>query len=150
MTHHDESSLNMQLYEKGSFAPAFTKEYSCSYDRHAFIKLDMPNKLKNGIDVQDFDTIEPITLSSWDDTIEPITLSSWDRMALVKKFEGALSVKGNAVVEALEGKRVEAYMTGLRAFADECGLTVKKLDEKLERTLLHSYRKVWPSFVLCP
>ncbi|KAJ0904761.1 hypothetical protein HanPSC8_Chr07g0286001 [Helianthus annuus] len=58
-----------------------------------------------------------------------------------KKFEGALSVKGNAVVEALEWKRVEAYMTGLRAFADECGLTVKKLDEKLERTLLHSYRK---------
>ncbi|MFS7984090.1 hypothetical protein Hanom_Chr11g00982441 [Helianthus anomalus] len=92
----------------------------------------MLNKLKNGIDVQDFDTIEPITLSSW------------DRMALVKKLEGALFVKGNAVVEALEGKRVEAYMTALRAFSDECGLTVKKLDMKLERTLLHSYRKVCP------
>ncbi|MFS7996390.1 hypothetical protein Hanom_Chr12g01129441 [Helianthus anomalus] len=49
----------------------------------------MLNKLKNGIDVQDFDTIEPITLSSW------------DRMAL-----GALSVKCNAVVEALERKWV--------------------------------------------
>ncbi|KAF5810672.1 hypothetical protein HanXRQr2_Chr04g0172351 [Helianthus annuus] len=92
----------------------------------------MLSKLKNGIEVQDFDTIEPITLSSW------------DRMALVKKFEGALSVKGNAAVEALEGKRVKEYMTVLRAFADECGLTVKMLDKKLERTLLHSYRKVCP------
>ncbi|GJW09334.1 E3 UFM1-protein ligase 1 [Tanacetum coccineum] len=38
-------------------------------------------------------------------------------------------------------ERVEAYMIALRAFAEECGLTVKKLDKKLERTLLHSYRK---------
>ncbi|XP_035833215.1 uncharacterized protein LOC118481966 isoform X2 [Helianthus annuus] len=53
--------------------------------------MDM-GKLKNGIDVQDFDTIEPITLSSW------------DQMALVKKFEGALSVKGNVGVEASEEK----------------------------------------------
>ncbi|CAH1417581.1 unnamed protein product [Lactuca virosa] len=37
--------------------------------------------------------------------------------------------------------RVEAYMTTLRAFADECGLIMKKLDKKLERSLLHSYRK---------
>ncbi|MFS7936729.1 hypothetical protein Hanom_Chr05g00419211 [Helianthus anomalus] len=67
----------------------------------------MLNKLENGIDVQDFDTIKPITLSSW------------DQMAPVKKFEGALSVKGNVGVEASEEKRVEAYMTAVRSFADE-------------------------------
>ncbi|KAM0044788.1 putative E3 UFM1-protein ligase 1 [Helianthus debilis subsp. tardiflorus] len=137
----DESSLNMQLYEKGLDLFDDNPTTSALLHRHLLkntaapmidmllSNLDMLNKLKNGIDVQDFDSIEPITLSSG------------DRMALVKKFEGALSVKGNAVVEALEGKRVEAYMTALRAFADECGLIVKKLDKKLERTLLHSYRK---------
>ncbi|XP_035844456.1 E3 UFM1-protein ligase 1 homolog isoform X2 [Helianthus annuus] len=142
MTHHDESSLNMQLYKKGLDLFDNNPTTSALLHRHLLkntvapmidmllSNLDMLSKLKNGIEVQDFDTIEPITLSSW------------DRMALVKKFEGALSVKGNAAVEALEGKRVKEYMTVLRAFADECGLTVKMLDKKLERTLLHSYRKV--------
>ncbi|XP_076881803.1 E3 UFM1-protein ligase 1 homolog [Bidens hawaiensis] len=137
----DESSLNIQLYEKGLDLFDDNPTTSVLLHRHVLkttaapmvdmllSNLDLLNKLKNGIDVQDFDNTESISLNSG------------DRIALVKKLEGPLSVKGNAVVEALEGKRVEAYMTALKAFADECGLTVKKLDKKLERTLLHAYRK---------
>ncbi|KAK9065902.1 hypothetical protein SSX86_015304 [Deinandra increscens subsp. villosa] len=137
----DESSLNIQLYEKGLDLFDDNPTTSVLLHRHLLkttaapmvdmllSKLDMLNKLRNGIDVED------------SDNAESISLSSGDRIALAKKFEGPLSIKGNAVVEALEGKHVEAYMTALRAFADECGLTVKKLDKKLERTLLHSYRK---------
>ncbi|CAI8607999.1 unnamed protein product, partial [Vicia faba] len=53
----------------------------------------------------------------------------------------ALSNKALAVVEALEGKRVETFMSSFRAVTEESGLPLKKLDKKLERTLLHSYRK---------
>lgn len=137
----DESSLNMQLYEKGLDLFEDNPSTSVLLHKHLLrttaapmvdmllLHLDLLNKLKNGIDVQDFDNTESVSLSSG------------DRVALAKKFEGPLSVKANAVVEALEGKRVEAYMTTLRAFADECGLSVKKLDKKLDRSLLHSYRK---------
>lgn len=137
----DESSLNMQLYEKGLDLFEDNPSTSVLLHRHLLrttaapmvdmllSNMDMLNKLKNGLDVQDTDNPESISLSSG------------DRIALAKKFDGPLSVKAIAVVEALEGKRVEAYMTTLRALADECGLTVKKLDKKLERTLLHSYRK---------
>lgn len=137
----DESSLNMQLYEKGLDLFEDNPSTSVLLHRHLLrttaapmvdmllSNMDMLNKLKNGLDVQDTDNPESFSLSSG------------DRIALAKKFDGPLSVKAIAVVEALEGKRVEAYMTTLRALADECGLTVKKLDKKLERTLLHSYRK---------
>lgn len=137
----DESSLNMQLYEKGLDLFDDNPSTSALLHRHLLkttaapmvdmllSNMDMLIKLKNGIDVQDVNDAESAPLSSG------------DRIALAKKFEGSLSVKANAVVEALEGKRVEAYMIALRAFAEECGLTVKKLDKKLERTLLHSYRK---------
>lgn len=137
----DESSLDMQLYEKGLDLFDDNPSTSVLLHRHLLrttaapmvdmllTNLDMLNKLKNGVDVQDMENQESVSLSSG------------DRIALAKKFDGPLSVKANALIEALEGKRVEAYMTALRAFADECGLTVKKLDKKLERTLLHSYRK---------
>ncbi|XP_071715518.1 E3 UFM1-protein ligase 1 homolog [Rutidosis leptorrhynchoides] len=137
----DEASLNLQLYEKG--LDLFDDNPSTSVLLHRHLlkttatpladmllsTLDTLHKLKNGIDVQDVNN--PATIS----------LSPGDRMALVKNFDGPLSVKANALVEALEGKRVEGFTTALRAFADECGLTMKKLDKKLERTLLHSYRK---------
>nr|KAJ0197045.1 hypothetical protein LSAT_V11C700348050 [Lactuca sativa] len=54
--------------------------------------VDLLNKLKNGIDVQDFDNTKSVSLSSG------------DLIAQAKKFEGPLSVKANVVVEALEGK----------------------------------------------
>ncbi|GJT47486.1 hypothetical protein Tco_0956201 [Tanacetum coccineum] len=54
--------------------------------------MDMLIMLKNGIDVQDVNDAESVSLTSG------------DRIALAKKFDGPLSLKANAVVEALEGK----------------------------------------------
>ncbi|KAK6935942.1 hypothetical protein RJ641_032972, partial [Dillenia turbinata] len=38
-------------------------------------------------------------------------------------------------------QQVEIFMTALQTLAEESGLHVKELDKKLERTILHSYRK---------
>nr|GLL27396.1 E3 UFM1-protein ligase 1 homolog [Ipomoea trifida] len=54
--------------------------------------------------------------------------------SLAKSLPGSLSVKATALLEALEGKQVEMFMTALRALAEESGLILKKLDKKLERT----------------
>ncbi|KAL7264571.1 hypothetical protein ACSBR1_002514 [Camellia fascicularis] len=93
------------------------------------LNLDMLNKLKTGIEVEEYQNSEPASLSSG------------ERLTLAKSLPGPLSVKAVAVVEASEGKQVETFMTALRDIAEESGLTLKKLDKKLERTLLHSYRK---------
>ncbi|KAH9661231.1 E3 UFM1-protein ligase 1-like [Citrus sinensis] len=60
---------------------------------------------------------------------------------LAKSFPGPLSKRALAVIEALEGKQVETFMSAFKELAEESGLLLKKLDKKLERTLLHSYRK---------
>ncbi|KAF9665477.1 hypothetical protein SADUNF_Sadunf16G0126800 [Salix dunnii] len=137
----DEAFLNMQLYEKALDLFEDDQSTCAVLHRHLlrtiaasigdmlFHNLDMHNKLKNGIDVEE----SPDS--------ESITLGSAERTALAKSFPGSLSKKALAVVEALEGKRVEAFMTSLREVAEESGLLLKKLDKKLERTLLHSYRK---------
>ncbi|KAK3028723.1 hypothetical protein RJ639_038614 [Escallonia herrerae] len=114
--------------------------------------LDMHNKMKLGIEVAEFQNPEAVSLSSG------------ERIAIAKSFPGPLSVKAIAVVEALEGKvsacwlethslllkannakkyffRVETFMNALKDIAEESGLILKKLDKKLDRTLLHSYRK---------
>ncbi|GAV71409.1 DUF2042 domain-containing protein [Cephalotus follicularis] len=137
----DESFLNLQLYEKA--LDLFEDEQSTSVLLHRhllrttaasisdmlFLNLEKHNKLKNGIEVEQFENPEPVSLSSG------------ERTAIAKNFVGSLSRKALAAVEALEGKRVETFMTALREMADESGLSLKKLDKKLERTLLHSYRK---------
>ncbi|XP_034910242.1 E3 UFM1-protein ligase 1 homolog isoform X1 [Populus alba] len=137
----DEAFLNMQLYEKALDLFEDDQSTSAVLHRHLlrtmaasigdmlFHNLDMHNKLKNGINVEE------------SPNSESITLGSAERTALAKSFPGSLSKKALAVVEALEGKRVEAFMTSLRELAEESGLLLKKLDKKLERTLLHSYRK---------
>ncbi|CAN4119993.1 unnamed protein product [Withania somnifera] len=136
----DESFLNIQLYEKA--LDMFEDDQSTSVLLHKhllrttgtsivdtlLLNLDMHNKLKNGVPV------EP-------QTPESISLSPGDRRALAKSLPGVLSAKAIATVEALEGKRVEPFMSGLREVAEGSGLALKKLDKKLERTLLHSYRK---------
>ncbi|XP_057480283.1 E3 UFM1-protein ligase 1 homolog [Actinidia eriantha] len=137
----DESFLNMQLYEKA--LDLFEDDQSTSVTLHkhllrttattivdfVLLNLDMYTKLKNGIEVEE------------SQNPESVSLSSGERIALGKSLPGPLSVKAVAVVEALEGKRVETFMTALTAIAEESGLTLKKLDKKLERSLLHSYRK---------
>ncbi|XP_011005027.1 PREDICTED: E3 UFM1-protein ligase 1 homolog isoform X2 [Populus euphratica] len=137
----DEAFLNMQLYEKALDLFEDDQSTSAVLHRHLlrtmaasigdmlFHNLDMHNKLKNGINVEE------------SPNSESIMLGSAERTALAKSFPGSLSKKALAVVEALEGKRVEAFMTSLRELAEESGLHLKKLDKKLERTLLHSYRK---------
>ncbi|KAJ6755434.1 E3 UFM1-PROTEIN LIGASE 1 [Salix purpurea] len=137
----DEAFLNMQLYEKALDLFEDDQSTCAVLHRHLlrtmaasigdmlFHNLDMHNKMKNGINVEE----SPDS--------ESITLGSAERTALAKSFPGSLSKKALAVVEALEGKRVEAFMTSLREVAEESGLLLKKLDKKLERTLLHSYRK---------
>lgn len=135
----DELFLNMQLYEKA--LDLFEDDQSTSVTLHKHLlrttatsivetllnNLDMHNKLKNGIQVEE------------SQSQESISLSPGERIALAKSLPG--SVSAIAVVETLEGKRVETFMNALRVMAEESGLLLKKLDKKLERTLLHSYRK---------
>lgn len=137
----DESFLNMQLYEKA--LELFEDDQSTSAVLHRHLlrttaatiadtllhDLDILNKLKNGIEVGD---------SKAQDSV---LLESSERMDLAKNLNGSLSRKALALVEALEGKRVDAFMTTFRDLAEESGLALKKLDKKLERTLLHAYRK---------
>nr|VDC97026.1 unnamed protein product [Brassica oleracea] len=137
----DESFLNMQLYEKA--LELFEDDQSTSAVLHRHLlkttaatiadtllhDLDILNKLKNGIEVGD------------SKAQDPVLLESSERKALAKNLNGSLSRKALALVEALEGKRVDAFMTTFRDLAEESGLVLKKLDKKLERTLLHAYRK---------
>ncbi|XP_077232923.1 E3 UFM1-protein ligase-like protein isoform X2 [Tasmannia lanceolata] len=137
----DESFLNIQLYEKALDLFEDDPATSVTLHKHLLrttatyimdmllLNLDMDNKLKNGIQVEE------------SQYLEPSSLSSGDRISLAKSLPGSLSVKGILAVEALEGKRVDTFMTALRTIAEESGLILKKLDKKLERTLLHSYRK---------
>ncbi|XVF05585.1 hypothetical protein REPUB_Repub05bG0185300 [Reevesia pubescens] len=137
----DESFLNMQLYEKALDLFEDDQSTSVTLHRHLlrtfatsiadvlFFNLDIHDKLKNGTQVED------------SQNSESISLSSGERTAIAKSFPESQSKRALAVVEALEGKRVETFMTALRDLAEESGLFLKKLDKKLERTLLHSYRK---------
>ncbi|KAJ8751528.1 hypothetical protein K2173_016760 [Erythroxylum novogranatense] len=136
----DESFLNMQLYEKALDFFDDDQSTSAVLHRHLlrttaapiadtlFYNLDMHNKLRNGIDAEESHS-------------GPATFNPAERTAVAKTFPGSLSKKALSVIEALEGKHVEAFMTALREMAEESGLLLKKLDKKLERTLLHSYRK---------
>ncbi|KAK8550975.1 hypothetical protein V6N13_119475 [Hibiscus sabdariffa] len=137
----DESFLNMQLYEKALDLFEDDQSTSVTLHRHLlrtvatsiadmlFYNLDIHNKLKNGTQVED------------SENSESISLGPAERTALGKSLPENQSKRAVAVVEALEGKRVETFMTALRDLAEESGLFLKKLDKKLERTLLHSYRK---------
>jgi len=137
----DEAFLDLQLYEKaldlfvddpstsGILHKHLLKTMATPIADKLILTLVMDNKLKNGVEIGEGEV--PDTSS----------LSFGNRISLAKSLTGSLSVKGQVVVEALEGKRVDTFMTALRALAEECGLLLKKLDKKLERTLLHSYRK---------
>ncbi|GFQ06362.1 e3 ufm1-protein ligase 1 homolog [Phtheirospermum japonicum] len=137
----DEAFLNIQLYEKA--LDLFEDDQSTAVLLHKhllrtaaapivdilLVNLDKHNKLKNGIQLEE--SQDP----------ETALMSSADRIALARGLPGSLSVKAIALVEALEGKRVELFISAVRELAEESGLILKKLDKKLERTLLHSYRK---------
>ncbi|KNA09317.1 hypothetical protein SOVF_154620 [Spinacia oleracea] len=137
----DESFLNMQLYEKALDLFEDDQTTYVILHRHLLrttgasiadmllFNLDVYNKLKNGIPV------EKPQIS------EPVSLGSGERNSLAKSLRGSLSVKAVSLVESLEGKQVDMFMTALSTLVEESGLFLKKLDKKLEKSLLHSYRK---------
>uniref|UniRef100_A0A7N0UCQ4 E3 UFM1-protein ligase 1 homolog n=1 Tax=Kalanchoe fedtschenkoi TaxID=63787 RepID=A0A7N0UCQ4_KALFE len=137
----DEPFLNIQLYEKALDLFEDDPPTSAILHKHLLrttaativdillLDLDKHNNLKNGVEVEETSDVENAPLSPG------------DRISIAKRLSGSLSTKALAVVETLDGKRVEAFMTALRDVAEESGLSLKKLDKKLERTLLHSYRK---------
>ncbi|KAJ8505791.1 hypothetical protein OPV22_006677 [Ensete ventricosum] len=137
----DEVFLDLQLYEKA--LDIFEDDPSLSVILHKHLlrtmatplvdklltTLDMENKLKNGIEIKD------------NENVESTSFTFVDRVSLAKGLPNSLSVKAQAVAEALEGKRLDTFMIALRDVVEESGLLVKKLDKKLERTMLHSHRK---------
>ncbi|KAL7115621.1 hypothetical protein ACP275_04G193700 [Erythranthe tilingii] len=137
----DEALLNIQLYEKAldlfeedpSTAALLHKHLlrtaATPIVEHLLVNLDMYNKLKNGIQLEELQNPETVSMSSS------------DRIALAKGLPRSLSLKAVGLVETLEGKRIELFINAVRELAEESGLMLKKLDKKLERTLLHSYRK---------
>ncbi|XP_031488290.1 E3 UFM1-protein ligase 1 homolog [Nymphaea colorata] len=137
----DESSLEMQLFGKALDLFEDDPSISLVLHRHLLrtmgasivdwflINLDIYNKLNTG------GAVEEIQIS------EPPSLGSAERQSIIKSLPRSLSMKALLVVEALEGKQVDTFMNALWEMAEESGLSVKKLDKKLERTMLHSYRK---------
>ncbi|KAF6993216.1 hypothetical protein CFC21_010139 [Triticum aestivum] len=136
----DEAVLDMQLYEKA--LDVFEDDPATSGILHKHLlrtmgtpivdkilsSLDRDNKLKNGMEYEDSEE-------------QHAQLSTTDRTFLAKDLPGQLSSKAQALVEALEGKRFDSFMDALRDTAEESGLLFKKLDKRLERSMLHSYRK---------
>ncbi|KAH9624383.1 hypothetical protein KSS87_011894 [Heliosperma pusillum] len=145
----DESYLNMQLYEKALDLFDDDQATSVALHRHLLrttgtsivdfllFNLDVYNKLRNGVTVEE------------SQSSEPISLSSGEKSSLAKNLHGSLSAKASALVESLDGKRVDSFMTALSAAAEESGLYLRKLDKKLEKALVHSYRKDLTSQVSC-
>uniref|UniRef100_A0A0D9ZTH2 E3 UFM1-protein ligase 1 homolog n=1 Tax=Oryza glumipatula TaxID=40148 RepID=A0A0D9ZTH2_9ORYZ len=135
----DEAVLDMQLYEKSLDVFEDDPATSAILHNHLLRTMGAPvvdkilltlhkdNKLKNGMDVEDSE--------------ENVQLSTADRTSLAKDLPGSLLVKAQALAETLEGKRFDSFMDALRDTAEESGLLFKKLDKRLERSMLHSYRK---------
>ncbi|XP_057832209.2 E3 UFM1-protein ligase 1 homolog isoform X2 [Cryptomeria japonica] len=141
----DEAYINFQLFEKA--LDLFEDDPSTSVILHRHLlrttatemvdrilsTLDFDMKLQNG-DAED--ALQNIELHS---------LNPGERISLAKGFLGFLSTRALEMVEALEGKRVESFSTALGLLAKESGLWLKRLDKKIERTVLHSYRKALAS-----
>lgn len=137
----DESSANLQLYEKALDLFEDVQSTSVVLHRHLLrttgasiadmllLQMDKLNKLKNGIEPEE-------STSAQSELLTP-----GERTTLAKDLHGSLSAKATALVDSMDGKRVENFMTALGAVAEDSGLLLKKLDKKLERTLLRSYRK---------
>ncbi|KAJ3676654.1 hypothetical protein LUZ60_004066 [Juncus effusus] len=136
----DEAVLDLQMYEKA--LDLFEDDPSTSGILHKHLlktmaapiadkllrTLEMDNKMKNGVEIEESEN-------------EAVQLSPTDRISIAKTLPGSLSVKAQSLVEALEGKRVDAFMNALKDLAEESGLLLKKLDKRVERSMLHSYRK---------
>ncbi|XP_057782761.1 E3 UFM1-protein ligase 1 homolog [Salvia miltiorrhiza] len=137
----DEAFLNIQLYEKALDLFEDDPPNAVLLHKHLLrtaatpivdtllVSLDKHNKLQNGLQLEG------------SQIPEPVAMSYADRIALAKGLPVSLSDKAIELVETLEGKLVESFISAARELIEESGLIFKKLDKKLERTLLHSYRK---------
>ncbi|KAL1545185.1 E3 UFM1-protein ligase 1 [Salvia divinorum] len=137
----DEVFLNIQLYEKALDLFEDDQQNAVLLHKHLLrttatpivdillLHLDKHCKLTNGLQLEG------------SQIPEPVAMSSAERITLAKGLPESLSVKAIALVETLEGKLVESFISTARELIEESGLIFKKLDKKLERTLLHSYRK---------
>ncbi|CAN1847072.1 E3 UFM1-protein ligase 1 homolog [Linum perenne] len=113
----EEPFLNIQLYEKA--LDLFDDDQSTSVILHKHLLrtmgAPMADLLLHSLDVHNkLKNGIPVEESS-----ETITFSSAERKALL----------------------VEGFTSSLRDIAEESGLYLKQLDKKLERNILHSYRK---------
>ncbi|XP_047982149.1 E3 UFM1-protein ligase 1 homolog [Salvia hispanica] len=137
----DEAFLNIQLYEKALDLFEDDPQNAVLLHKHLLrtaatpivdtllVHLDKHCKLKNGLQLEG------------SQIPEPVAMSSADRISLANGLPRSLSVKAIELVETLEGKLVESFISTARELIEESGLIFKKLDKKLERTLLHSYKK---------
>lgn len=137
----DEAFLDFQLYEKT--LDLFEDDPTLSVILHKHLlkalaapivdkliqTLVMDNKLRNGIGIEG------------SENLDAVQLMPASRVSLIKSLPDTLSVKAQAVVEAFEGKRVNTFTAALKALVEESGLLLKKLDKKIEKSLLQSYRK---------
>lgn len=141
----DEAYLNLQLFEKALDLFQDDPSTSVILHRHLLrttateitdmilLALDFHRRLQDGID------------GDVSKDIEFAPLNSGQRISLAKGLPGSMSTKAILMVETLEGKVVESFNTALKDTAEESGLWLKKLDKKIERTLIHSYRKALAS-----
>lgn len=89
---------------------------------------DLERRLDNGENLQDFSS-------------GALPLNTSQRLALARGLHGSISFKCLKMIEALDGKTVDAFDLAFQEAAEECGLRLKKLDKKAEKALLLSYRK---------
>ncbi|XP_020574394.1 E3 UFM1-protein ligase 1 homolog isoform X2 [Phalaenopsis equestris] len=137
----DEALLDLQLYERA--LDLFEDDPSlCEIlHKHLLEALAAPivdkliqtlvtdSKLKEGIKIEvgeNFDAVQ---------------ITSANRVSLAKSLPDSLSTKVQAVVEALEEKHVGTFTAAFKDLAEESGVELKKLDDKLEKSLLQSYGK---------
>ncbi|GAQ86755.1 E3 UFM1-protein ligase 1 homolog [Klebsormidium nitens] len=68
-------------------------------------------------------------------------LSAAERASAVRALPKGVAERARAMLAALDGKDVAAFQEALDHTAEACGVRLKKLDKKLERSLLHAHRK---------
>ncbi|GBG67649.1 hypothetical protein CBR_g777 [Chara braunii] len=68
-------------------------------------------------------------------------LSVQERYDLAYNLPADIRVKAIALVAAIDGKSVPTFMASLESLAEDCGVRLRKLDKKVERTLLHMHKR---------
>ncbi|KAL4189137.1 hypothetical protein AMTRI_Chr08g163950 [Amborella trichopoda] len=121
----DEAYLDFQLYEKG--LELFEDDHTTSVVLHKHLLRTTATPIMDML-LHDLDLHNKMSIGGEVEEHpkpESTMMSSEERISL----------------------QVNPLVIALKAMTEECGLLLKKLDKKLERTLLHSYRKDLTSLV---